>query len=100
MTSEQNSVVIRRCEKLKIECYNRILEKGKKISEICEENGVVPEETAFIGNDINDITALKMVGIPVTVKDAHRDAKMHSKIVLNRRGGGGVLLGFAELLIK
>ena len=100
LTSEQNSVVLKRCEKLKIECYNGVLEKGKIISEICEKNGVIPEETAFIGNDINDITALKMVGIPVTVKDAHKDAKMHSKIVLNRCGGEGVLQEFAELLIK
>ena len=100
LTSEQNSVVLRRCEKLEIECYNGVLEKGKKIGEICEKNGVLPEETAFIGNDINDITALKMVGIPVSVQDAHRDAKMHSKIVLNRCGGEGVLQEFAELLIK
>jgi YrbI family 3-deoxy-D-manno-octulosonate 8-phosphate phosphatase len=100
LTSEQNSVVLRRCEKLEIECYNGVLEKGMKISEICERNGVVPEETAFIGNDINDIPALKMVGIPVAVQDAHRDAKMHSKIVLNRCGGEGVLQEFAELLIK
>ncbi len=100
VTSEQNSVVLRRCEKLGIECYNGVLEKGVKISEICEKNGVVPEETAFIGNDINDIAALKMVGIPVAVKDAHIDAKMHSKIVLNRCGGEGVVQEFAELLIK
>ena len=100
LTSEQNSVVLRRCEKLKIDCYNGVLEKGKKVDEICEKNGVLPEETAFIGNDINDIPALKMVGIPVAVQDAHRDAKMHSKIVLNRCGGEGVLQEFAELLIK
>jgi len=41
-----------------------------------------------------------MVGIPVTVNDAHRDAKMHSKIVLTKRGGEGVVQEFAELLIK
>ncbi len=100
LTSEQNSVVLRRCEKLGIECYNGVLEKGKIINEICEKNGVIPEKTAYIGNDINDIAALKMVGIPVTVKDAHKDAKKHSKIVLNRCGGEGVIQEFAELLIK
>ena len=99
LTSEQNSVVLRRCEKLEIKCYNGVLEKGMKISEICEKSGVLPEETAFIGNDINDIPALKLVGVPVVVQDAHRDAKMHSKIVLNRCGGDGVLQEFAELLV-
>ena len=100
LTSEQNSVVLRRCEKLEIECYNGVLEKGMKISEICEKSGVLPEETAFIGNDINDIPALKLVGVPVVVQDAHADAKMHSKIVLDRCGGDGALQEFAELLIK
>jgi len=100
LTSEQNSVVLRRCEKLEIECYKGVLEKGMEISEICEKSGVLPEETAFIGNDLNDIPALKLVGVPVVVQDAHRDAKMHSKIVLNRCGGEGALQEFAELLIK
>jgi YrbI family 3-deoxy-D-manno-octulosonate 8-phosphate phosphatase len=100
LTSEQNSVVLRRCEKLEIECYNGVLEKGMKISEICEKSGVLPEETAFIGNDINDIPALKLVGVPVVVQDAHRDAKMHSKIVLDKCGGDGALQEFAELLTK
>jgi N-acylneuraminate cytidylyltransferase len=100
LTSEQNSVVLRRCEKLQIECYQGVLEKGKIINEICEKNGVILEETAFIGNDINDITALKLVGVPVSVKDAHREARIHSKIVLNRCGGEGVIQEFAELLIK
>ena len=77
-----------------------VLEKGRIISEICEKNGVIPEETAFIGNDINDIPALKLVGVPVVVQDAHRDAKMHSKIVLNRCGADGALQEFAELLVK
>jgi len=100
LTSEQNSVVLRRCEKLEIECYNGVLEKGIIISKICEKSGVLPEETAFIGNDINDIPALKLVGVPVVVQDAHRDAKMHSKIVLNRCGADGALQEFAELLVK
>ena len=100
LTSEQNSVVLRRCEKLEIECYKGVLEKGMEIGEICEKSGVLPEETAFIGNDINDIPALKLVGVPVVVQDAHRDAKMHSKIVLYRCGGEGALQEFAELLIK
>jgi YrbI family 3-deoxy-D-manno-octulosonate 8-phosphate phosphatase len=100
LTSEQNSVVLRRCEKLEIECYNGVVEKGMKISEICEKSGVLPEETAFIGNDINDIPALKLVGVPVVVQDAHRDAKVYSKIVLNRCGGEGAVQEFAELLIK
>ena len=98
LTTEKNPIVKRRCEKLEIQCFDRVLEKGEKIISTCKEKKISLSNVAFIGNDLNDISALKVVGLPIVVNDANPPTKDYAKIVLSKRGGDGVLLEFLEML--
>lgn len=98
LTSEENPVVLRRCEKLKIECINGVLDKEAKIREMLAKRNLTPGQAAFVCNDINDIPAMNAVGLPIAVGDAHIKAKRRARLILSKCGGQGVLLEVAEML--
>ena len=99
ISSEKNNVVKNRCLKLEIEFYTEVYQKGDKIKYISKKKGIPLKNIAYIGNDINDIPALKLVGLPIVVNDANIDAIEHSKIILNSKGGNGAILEFAKMKI-
>ena len=76
MTSENSLIIKRRAEKLKIEdAYLGIMNKLRSIKEFCSKYKLNLEEVAFVGDDINDIPALEVVGLPIAVNDAVEEVK-------------------------
>lgn len=71
LSTEANPVVKARADKLKLDCHQNIKDKVKAFDAILAEHGLSLEQSAFIGNDINDRELLKRVGLPVIVNDAH-----------------------------
>ena len=54
-----------------------------------ERRGLALEETAYVGNDVNDASCLEAVGLPVVPADAWPEVKGLARWVLERRGGDG-----------
>ena len=64
MTSENSEMVRKRAEKLNIEkVYLGEKEKLKRLNYICYRFEYELDEIAYIGDDINDLDVLKVVGI-------------------------------------
>ena len=99
VTSEQNPVVFERCNKLGIDCIGNVLKKGEVVSKLLSDHGLSPEVCVFLGNSVNDIPALRVVGWPVVVNDAHPKAKGVATLVLASKGGGGAVLELAEKIL-
>ena len=71
LTARSSEVVTRRVEELKIDHYlHGCKDKADGIAAIAERARVSLEETAFMGDDILDLPALKRVGYPMAVADA------------------------------
>ena len=67
---------------------------------VTAENGYIPiESIAFIGDDLPDIGALQVVGLPVAVANATIDAFRVARYRLSRRGGDGAVREFAQTLL-
>ena len=98
VSTEENIVVSRRAEKLNIECYQSISDKSSAVKEIAKSNGVNLENVAFIGNDINDLEAMKICGHAFCPQDARIEVKKISCKVFDSQGGSGVIRDFYELL--
>ena len=58
--------------------------------------GVALEETAYVGNDINDAECLRAVGVPVVPADAWPEVKPLARWVLSRAGGTGCVREFCD----
>lgn len=99
MSTETNPVVSARCGKLEIPCRQGITDKTAMLHTICREYGVPPKNTAYVGNDINDLGPMKQAGLAVAVRDAHPLIKEAAHIVLQTNGGAGAVREFCDRLI-
>ena len=99
ITSENVELNRRRAEKLKLDYYiPGCRDKAEAIREICEERGVSSDEVVYIGDDVNDIDAIKMVGYGCCPKDSTDVIRSASDIVLQNNGGCGVIREVAEII--
>jgi 3-deoxy-D-manno-octulosonate 8-phosphate phosphatase (KDO 8-P phosphatase) len=95
LTSEVVPVAAGRARKLGIEC----IQADDKLGILREEalrRGVALEDTAFVGNDVNDASCLEAVGLPVVPVDAWPEARRLAALVLERRGGEGCVREFCD----
>jgi len=100
ITSENTRIVERRAKKLKIEhLYQRVKDKVGKAEEICRAIGVEMSDVAFIGDDLNDIPLLKIVGYPGVPANAPDYVKKYSKYEMKKSGGEGVFREFVETIL-
>ncbi len=91
ISTEKNKVVKERCRKLNIECFNGVENKAIKIKEILSFNNLKKENALFLGNDINDIEAFKVVGLKITVFDRIKSIDPYIDFVTNKSGGNGAV---------
>jgi 3-deoxy-D-manno-octulosonate 8-phosphate phosphatase (KDO 8-P phosphatase) len=70
------------------------------LTRILELHGVGLDEAAFLGDDLPDLSVLQAVALPVVVANATPDAIRVAKLRLQRRGGGGAVREFVELLLR
>ena len=90
-----------RAQKLKImELHQGILDKMRVFEMILDKYALVPEEVAFIGDDLGDLEVLKSVGLAGTVADAHPFVKKYCHFISVYPGGGGAVREFIELILE
>jgi YrbI family 3-deoxy-D-manno-octulosonate 8-phosphate phosphatase len=100
ITGENSGAVQKRAEKLKIsELYQGVKQKEVLFAEILKNNVLKPENVAFIGDDVNDIELLKLVGLSAAPGDAMPDIKEIVDYVCEWKSGNGAFREFAELII-
>ena len=96
VSMERNPIVGARTEKLRADCVQGIEEKLPIVLERAERLGVSLEQTAYIGNDINDAECLRRVGLPVVPADVWPEVKPLACWVLSRGGGAGCVREFCD----
>ena len=100
MSKENSKIVLFRAKKIQaIKYYIGISKKEEKLSEICKEFSVTPEEIAYIGDDINDLAIMKKIGFSVSPNNGIKEIKKESDYVCELNGGEGVLREVADLII-
>ncbi len=100
ITGELSGSVKKRAEKLKItELYLGVKDKHIMLEEILKKNNLRPENIAFIGDDVNDIELIKLVGLTASPADGMMDVRNIVDFVCEHRGGNGAFRDFAELII-
>jgi 3-deoxy-D-manno-octulosonate 8-phosphate phosphatase (KDO 8-P phosphatase) len=100
ITGELSGSVKKRAEKLKIdEIYLGAKNKELLLKDILKKNHLKAENVAFIGDDVNDIKLIKIVGLSAAPSDAMENVAEIVDFVCKHKGGNGAFREFAELLI-
>ena len=87
LSSEINKVVKIRAKKLDVECIAGSNDKKKDIHRICKTNNLSVKKIIYVGNDINDLEAMKECGLSFAVSDAVKEIKKVADYILISRGG-------------
>ncbi len=99
LSTEQNPVVARRAEKLQVPVLHGIDDKASALAAWAAEQGIRLADIAYVGNDVNDLGALGIVGWPIAVANAHPQVKAAARVVLSRRGGEGAVREVIERML-
>ncbi len=99
-STEENPVVAARCAKLKITCHQGLADKAAYLRDYLSTRHISPDNVLFLGNDVNDLGCLALVGMPVVVADAHPAAVAKARLVLTRKGGDGAVRELCDLLLS
>ena len=101
ITMEKTAMVARRGEKLGIpEVHQGVQDKSSELLAIISKYGLSLEEVAFIGDDVNDLRALKAVGFSAAPADAMPLIVRSVHYVCKKKGGEGAAREVIELILQ
>lgn len=100
VTQERTRLVARRAEKLAIpELHQGVLDKLSVIRDMAERHGISLRHIAYIGDDVNDLEALKAVGFSATPADGLPQVRKVVDYVCRLKGGEGAVRELAEMIL-
>jgi 3-deoxy-D-manno-octulosonate 8-phosphate phosphatase (KDO 8-P phosphatase) len=91
------NLIERRCKLLGISrFYAGDRPKIEVLTEWCSESGLSLSETAFIGDDVNDLSLISEVGFSACPADAVTAVRVRCDLVLDSKGGQGAIREWVE----
>jgi YrbI family 3-deoxy-D-manno-octulosonate 8-phosphate phosphatase len=100
LSTERNPVVRARCEKLGIPCLQGYEEKSIALRQWLDEHEIDPDRVIYLGNDVNDLPSMRIVGYPIAVGDAYPEVMEVSRLVLSASGGSGAVRELTDLILN
>jgi 3-deoxy-D-manno-octulosonate 8-phosphate phosphatase (KDO 8-P phosphatase) len=100
VSGERSPSLQKRAEKLGIaECRLGVKDKAAVVEAIARERGLPLESLAYIGDDVNDLEPMGLVGLAACPGDAFAAVRARAQLVTAARGGHGAFRELAEVLI-
>jgi 3-deoxy-D-manno-octulosonate 8-phosphate phosphatase (KDO 8-P phosphatase) len=73
--------------------------KRAGLEQLRQELAMGREQTAFLGDDLNDLVVREVTGLLITPADAAPGLRRQADWILRRRGGDGALREFSDALL-
>jgi YrbI family 3-deoxy-D-manno-octulosonate 8-phosphate phosphatase len=99
LSRETNRVVTARGRKLGVEVRQGVEVKAVVLAAWAKTRGIELSRIAYVGNDINDVGCMEIVGWPIAVADAHPEVLAVARVVLTQHGGHGAIREVAERIL-
>ena len=83
ISSRKSKAVSVRAKELKIhKVYLEVKDKKAVIKKIMKEDKLSSSEISYIGDDVVDISSMKLVGLPIAVANACPEVKKYATIII------------------
>ena len=93
--------IARRAQDLGIaHCFAEVKDKSAVLNDLQQKLGHTAAETAFVGDDLNDLVVRPHVGLLITPADAARPVRRQADLVLRSSGGQGAVRELAERILR
>ena len=101
VTQERTKLVARRAERLAIpELHQGVMDKLSVIREMAERHGLLLQQVAYIGDDVNDLEALGAVGFSCSPADGLPLILAAVDYVCRKKGGEGAVREVVEMILE
>lgn len=75
-------------------------DKGERLLRACAAIGAPPDKCVYIGDDVNDLPAMKRCAFSACPGDARPEVRQRVSIVLDEAGGRGAFRALADLVLN
>jgi 3-deoxy-D-manno-octulosonate 8-phosphate phosphatase (KDO 8-P phosphatase) len=100
ISGEDSPLVDRLAAKLKIDdIYKGRKDKGEALRAFAKINGLDLEEVCYMGDDVNDLPALEIAGLPAAPANAYDIVRLKVKLITKHSGGRGAVRELLDGLI-
>ncbi|HDL08126.1 MAG TPA: HAD-IIIA family hydrolase [Desulfobacteraceae bacterium] len=101
VTGRHSEALSHRCRNLGItHVFEGVRDKAAVLDLILDKTEISANEIAFVGDDLLDISIMKLVSVSIAVADAHETVIKHSDIVTQKKGGDGAVREVCEAILK
>lgn len=101
VTARSSGIVQKRADELKIDVVLQgIKDKADAINILCKQFSITVEEIAYIGDDLPDLSAIKLSGLSFCPSDAVDDVKKEVTYIVKSKGGEGAIRDAVNILLS
>ena len=101
VTRKQSTIVTRRARDLGItEVHQSSIDKAAIVTALLARHTIPPSQAAYVGDDVGDLPAMKIVGLPIAVKEAVPPVRRAAHYITKAGGGHGAIREIADLILS
>jgi len=101
ISARSSDIVAKRMADLEIEhVYQDQDNKREALNSLITKLNVPQEKTAFVGDDLVDLPAMRYAGLAIAVANAHPQVKQLADWVTSKTGGQGAVREICEMLLE
>ena len=101
LSGGKEDVIKNRAKDLNIKhIYCDVKNKKEKVEILREKFKVKKDNILYVGDDLNDLTVRKVVGLLIAPNDASKNLKKFCNAILKNNGGYGAVRELAERLLR
>ena len=100
ITRKQTAIVTRRAHDLGLtEIHQNATDKAAVLTALLARHDIPAAHAAYVGDDVGDLPAMKLVGLPIAVKEAVPQVRRAAQYVTKAGGGHGAIREIADLIL-
>jgi 3-deoxy-D-manno-octulosonate 8-phosphate phosphatase (KDO 8-P phosphatase) len=101
ISGEDNPLIDRYARKMGIgDIYKGCKDKKTALIHFAQKNGIPLEEICFMGDDLNDVSAMESAGLAAAPCSAHETVRKRAKMVTRHGGGQGAVRELIDLILS
>jgi len=101
VTGRAGEALLHRCRNLGIDMvFDGVKDKAKVLDLIVAKTGIDPGSTAFVGDDLPDLSIMRKVGLAVAVADAHETVRRIAHFTTVAGGGRGAVREVSDAILQ
>lgn len=100
LTGRMSRQLAHRARHLDVPFYPGFSNKEVGLRIISREFDIPLSEIAYVGDDINDLLAFRVVGMPIAVANAAEEVKAQADYITKAQGGEGAVREVVEAILK